>query len=300
MKIKFSFSVKFLICFILMVLPILSVITLPQDKAGNTQMLPPVSLRYNYPVSKDIKYLNTTKVLQTMDINGQSMDVNVNGVFGCTIKAAGLVGNDLKLEVVVDTLVQSTDSPMGSSGGPVTDINGKSFSIILAPNGKTIDFTEAEKIVYNIEGTGESNLTTTFDNFFPVLPANPVKAGDTWNATDTLKMQTKSMRGTTVVNSVTTLDSLYVEEGVEWARVKSSLTGTEDITVQNQGMDIKMTGPYEGSVIVLFDVKQGYFVKQTGITKMTGNMEITQPDVMKFPVVLTRTYTSEMLNEQGK
>jgi hypothetical protein len=300
MKINLSYLIKFLIWGILMELPIMSVSAWPQTKSGNEQLSEPVSLRYNYPGSKQVRYLNTTKVLQTMDINGQSMDVNVNGAFGCTIKAAGLVGNDLKLEVVVDTLGQSTESPMGSSGGPITDINGKSFSVIIAPNGKSIDFTEAEKIVYNIEGSGESNLTTEFDNFFPVLPANPVKPGDTWVSADTLKMHTKSMKGSTIVNSVTTLDSLYIADGVEWARMKSRLSGTEDITVQNQGMDIRMTGPYEGSVTVLFDVKQGYYVRQTGITKMTGNIEMSQPDVMKFPVVMTRNFKSEMLNEVGK
>ena len=271
-----------------------------QNNSGNMSLTGPVSLKYNYPGSKSVKYLNTSKMVQTMDINGQSMNVNVNGSFGCTIKASGFQGQNLKLDVVVDTLAQSTESPMGLSGGPVTDVNGKSFSVIIAPDGHSIDFTEAEKIVYNIEGSGESNLTTTFNDFFPVLPANPVKTGDTWTTVDTLKTNTKAMSGTNVVNAVNTLDSLYIFDGVEWARIRSKLTGTQKVTVQNQGMEIKMSGPYEGNSVVQFAVKQGYFVKQNVNTKLTGNIEMSQPDVVTFPIVMTMTSTSEMLNEVQK
>jgi len=282
---------------ILFISPALHLTGLSQDSSGNMMLTGPVSLRYNYPGAKPVKYLNTTKIVQTMDINGQPMDVNINGAFGCTIKASNADGKNIKLDIVVDTLGQSTDSPMGSSGGTVTDINGRSFSVIIAPDGRSIDFSEAEKVVYNIEGSGESNLTSTFDNFFPILPPNPVKIGDSWNTADTLKTSTKSMTGTTVVNSVNMLDSLYINDGVEWARIRSKLTGTQDIKVQNQGMDIRMTGPYTGTVEVIFAVRQGYFVRQAVNTKMTGNIELSQPDVMKFPVVMNRTSSSTMLNE---
>lgn len=300
MKSKSALNVRSLIMIMIVFSQVFYVAVWSQDKPSAASLSGPVLLRYSFPPSKSIRYLSSSKMVQTMDINGQSMDVNITGAFGCTVKSAGTEGNNLRLEVVVDTLAQSTESPMGSSGGPVTDVTGKSFSVIIAPNGKSVDFSEAEKIVYNIEGSGESNLTTTLNSFFPVLPANPVRPGEIWNYSDTVRTTTKSMTGTTVVNSVSKIDSLYEFDGIEWARIRSKISGTEEVNVQSQGMDIKMAGPFEGTSEVLFAIKLAYFVKQTVITKMTGNIEMSQPDVMKFPVVMNVTSTIDMLEESAK
>jgi hypothetical protein len=154
-------------------------VCIAQQSAGSTSTSAPVKLVYKYPVGQPVKYMNVNKVVQTMDIMGQSMQVNVNSVFGCTIKAVGMADKNMKLEVIVDTIGQNTESPMGSTGGAVKEVQGKVFTIVISPLGKDVDITEAEKIVYNVEGSGESNLSETFINYFPELPENSVKAGDT-------------------------------------------------------------------------------------------------------------------------
>ena len=49
-------------------------------------------------------------------------------------------------------------------------LKGKVFNMVISPAGKTVDITEASKIVYTIEGSGENNLTQAFLNYFPALP----------------------------------------------------------------------------------------------------------------------------------
>jgi hypothetical protein len=66
------------------------------------------------------------------------------------------------------------------------------------------------------------------------------------------------------------------------------------INTQNQGMDIRMHGTYTGTGTLLFAIKEGYFVKQTAATKVTGTIEISGAENMTFPVVMDVTSVNEV------
>jgi hypothetical protein len=91
----------------------------------------PASLVYSYPLNKQVKYKVTTKILQVMDINGQSMENNINNYTGMTLKSLGASGSNFKIEVKIDTMAQNVDSPGGSSGGPIPAVAGKTYNIII-------------------------------------------------------------------------------------------------------------------------------------------------------------------------
>ncbi len=65
------------------------------------------------------------------------------------------------------------------------------------------------------------------------------------------------------------------------------------MTTEAQGMKINTTGPYTGTQTLFFAVKEGYLVKETVNTKMTGNIEIPDQN-MSFPVVMNITSTNEI------
>jgi hypothetical protein len=67
------------------------------------------------------------------------------------------------------------------------------------------------------------------------------------------------------------------------------------MTTQSQGMDINTDGTFTGTRILYFAVKEGYFIKETSTTKMTGNIEISNQN-MSFPVVMDITSTNEIVN----
>jgi hypothetical protein len=254
----------------------------------------PVKLVYNYPANLPVRYITTGKVAQVMDFGGQTMEVNIKSAFGCTVKAAGKQDNNLNLEITVDTLGQSTESPNGFSGGAVADVAGKAFKIVIAPEGKSVDVSEAQKLTYTIEGSGETDISQTVSNFFPVLPSDPVKPGDTWNFTDSVTSKTNAMSMKMLVNSQNKLEGFETIDGIECAKISAVISGTRQMTVVNQGMDIYIKGPFSGTAEILFEIKEGYFLKQTVITKMTGNMEITSPQTMTFPVTMDMTTVTEI------
>lgn len=253
-----------------------------------------VKLAYKYPAGNAIMYLNKTTMAQIMDIQGQKMQTDVTSSFGCSIKSEGNQVSDQRIVVTIDTIGQTTNTPMGGSGGSVQGIKGKSCSIVIAPNGKPVDLSEAAGLTYSIEGSGETNLAQTLGDFFPLLPQNPVKTGDTWNLTDSVLTKSAAMTMKTIDFSVNKLEGFESVNGIECAKISAQHSGTMTMTVQNQGMDIFMKGPYTGTSECLFAIREGYFVRFTNATKLTGNIDITTPQSMSFPLVIDMKSVNEM------
>jgi hypothetical protein len=245
-----------------------------------------IQLKYTFPANKSVKYQNNSKVLQTMDINGQTMQTNVISVLGCSVRSEGREGNDLKLEIRIDTMAQIIDSPNGYSGGPVTDVLGKVFKMLLSPSGKEKDISEAEKIVFTSQASGQGNAGESFFDFFPDLPKVPVHEGYTWISNDTVTGNNPGMSLVMIIKAENKFEGMEKYNGRDCAKISSILSGSRDMKMQAQGMDIKIKGPLTGSGILYFDPAAGYFLKYSMNTKMKGIMEITSPDIMSFPVLM--------------
>jgi hypothetical protein len=252
-------------------------------------------LEYNYPVGKTFKYVTDTKIVEDMDVNGQSMLVNVAMSMGCEVKSVGKVAENLKLEIKIDSLTQNVESPQGTNGGSVNDVKGKVFNMVISPAGKPVDLSEAAKVVYTMEGSGESNLSQTFLTYFPALPKNGVNPGDTWATSDTIDSKSQSNSLWMPVQSDFKFEGIENIDGIDCAKITATLSGTRKMSTQSQGMgDIKTSGPFTGTQTLLFAVKEGYLVKETVTSKLTGNIEIPDQN-MSFPVVMTITSTHEIV-----
>ena len=251
-------------------------------------------LTYHFPSDKAVKYLNVSKIVQNMDINGQSMMVNVSSVVGCSIKSTGTMDKNLKLEVRIDTMAQFIESPQGSAGGVNNEVRGKVFTMALSPAGKEVDISEAKKIIINIEGSGQSDAGQSFTDFFPDIPSGSVNPGYTWSVTDTVDSKSASMSMAMIIKSDNKLEGFENVNGFNCARISSVLAGTRDMITQSQGMDIKTTGSFTGNSLLFFAVSEGYFIKQTTTTKMTGTIEIATPENMTFPLIMETTSVNEL------
>jgi hypothetical protein len=269
-------------------------ISYSQKKSDESLQKGGVKLEYNYPATNYVKYLSDTKVVQDMDVNGQSMLVNVSMAFGCEVKSAGKQGENLNLEIKIDTMGQSVESPQGTGGGPVNDVKGKVLNLVISPLGKSVDLTGASKIVFTVEGSGESNLGQSFLDYFPALPKNPVKEGDTWTSNDTIDSKTQTNTIWMPVETSYKFEGIEKIDGVDCAKISATLSGTRKMTTQSQGMEIHTSGPFTGTQTLLFAVNEGYFIKQSVVSKMTGNIDIPDQN-MSFPVVMTITSTNEIV-----
>lgn len=254
-----------------------------------------VKLVYKYSGNKSYKYLNVTKIVQSMDVGGQTMDVNVNSVLGCTVKSAGVKDNNLLLEVKIDSVLQVMDTPQGGAGGEITDAKGKTFSMVLSPVGKEIDVTGAKAITYNVEGSGQSDASQQFSGFFPDLPEGVVSPGYKWSSSDTLKTGTTENSNLMVVKSANTFDGYEEVNGIKCAKISTLVEGTRTTKTQTQGMDLFMTGPFTGTVTLYFNLEAGCFVKQIVKTRLVGKIDITGAQEMSFPMVMDTNSTNELL-----
>lgn len=253
-----------------------------------------VKLEYNYPAGKTYKYVSDSKIVQDMEINGQSMQVNVTVYMGCEVKSAVKQGDNLNLEIKIDSMAQSIDSPQGSSGGEIADVKSKVFNMIITPSGKIVDLSGASKIVYTMEWSGENNLEQGFLSFFPTLPKTPVKTGDTWVSNDTVQSKTDNMSLFMPMQSDCKFEGIEKVNGIDCAKISATLSGTRKMVVKPQGMEIHTSGPFTGTQTLFFAINEGYFIKESIVSKMTGKIEIPDQD-MSFPVVITVTSTNEIV-----
>jgi hypothetical protein len=287
-------SLRKVSCLILAMLFTLSSVSLSQKNTSVTQAPGSVQLKYKYSSENPVKYMNNNKVLQTMDVNGQSMLVNVTSVLGCTVRSTGSDGNNLKLEIKIDTMAQSVDSPNGYTGGPITEAIGKVFNMVISPEGKETDISEAEKIIFMSQTSGQGNVGESFFDFFPDMPTEYIVPGYTWTTNDTVTSNNPNMSMVMVIKSENKFDGMEKINGKDCAKISSVISGTRNMKTQSQGMDIHINGPFNGNSELFFAPSEGYFTKHTINTKMTGMIEIASPENMSFPVVMDISSVNEV------
>lgn len=261
------------------------IIATAQDKSAD--------LTYRYASGKPVTYINQTKMHEVMDVNGQPMDVYVSGYMGCTVKSSGTAGNNLNLEIRIDTLAEIVDTPQGMMGGTVADITGKTFSLALKPTGEIADISAAKNTVYTVPGQGQNNMASAFTDFFPVLPGKKVTAGYNWNSSDTVSTEAGVNTQVTIINSQNKVEGFETVLGIDCAKITSATEGTSVMNNEVQGMKMTTKGAFTGTVVTWFDTATGSLVKTEGNTKMTGQLDMPN-EGYSFPVVIDITEISEI------
>jgi hypothetical protein len=285
-----DFKIIFLLLFIIFGCSIFC----PLSAQNNTGK---VNLSYNYP-DMPVKYLSTTEVIQVMDINGEKMETNVFEILGCTVHSKGKDGNDLVLDIKIDTLKRTIDSQGDLQGGPVMEAMGKVFLMKVSFSGKETDFSGAEQIVYR-DATGSlSNASELFADFFPNIPSGEMAPGHTWPATDSIASKSPSTTMIMTVNSANRYEGLDPIRGINCARISSQLSGTMEFTTvdQNTGMKIRLKGPFTGTAELWFAQEKGYFIKNSTNTSMSGTIQIISPDIISFPVTWKSASVKEVVD----
>lgn len=281
-SIKSALSIVLAILFILAVTPE----SFSQKKSREKLPKGAVRLEYNFKENKPVSFLSATKIVWTMDYEGQTFEVNITSNLGCTVKSTGKQDKNLKLEIHMDTLYNYVETPQGSSGGSVKEVEGKVFNMVLSPYGGEMDLSEAEKIKFTIEGSGERNLGESFISYFPDLPKKPVKKGEKWVANDTIKSTSATSSIQQTVQSENTFEGIEKVDGIDCAKITSVLTGSRDQKAQNMGMDVRTKGNFTGTEELYFAIKEGYYIKQVVKTKLNGNVDLTgDQGNMSFPMV---------------
>ncbi|MGZ5469128.1 MAG: hypothetical protein ACXW2H_08280 [Candidatus Aminicenantales bacterium] len=265
---------------------ILTVGAAPKPAAPATTVL-----EYKMPAGRALTYQGKSEEAQVMEIQGQSMETHTTGTNTFTFKAKGPKDKNLLLGVSLDDVaVTVTSSAQGDMSPDMSSVKGKSFDMVLSPLGSEVDVSGAEAISYDMAGETR-NLGSAFKTFFPDLAGKPVKIGDTWPSSSSVKEKTTSMDIQVDLQNVNTLQGFETVDGMECARISSDVTGTITGTGNQGGMDLTFSGTSKGKDIWYFAVKEGIYVK--GNSESTTQLSIDVPAAgMSIPA--TQTSKSEV------
>ena len=264
-------------------------------KSGGTAGRKKMLLQYNYPQDNAVKYLSKTNMKQVMDIQGMVMENNIFTTSGCSIKSAGMEDDNLNLTVLIDTMAQTIESPNGYSGGTITDAIGKSFTMVISSTGKELDLSAANETKFEIPGSGESNASQTFADFFPDVPAQKIKPGHKWHSTDSVNAEAGISKTISLTEADNTFEGIETVDGIDCAKITAVLTGTYSMQTEAQGMEIMMSGEFTGTSLVYFAIKEGYFISQSTETKLEGELELIYPQEMTMPLTMDISSSTEIV-----
>ncbi len=243
-----------------------------------------VDFAYKYP-SNPVSYVRTQNIHETLDVQGQAMDVYVSSLIGCNVKSAGSKGNLVSLSITIDTLAEIIDSPQGMMGGSIGEIEGKTFSLTIGKNGKINDISGAKSTTYTVPGQGQNNLSSVFADFFPELPGGKVNPGYTWTSVDTVSNEEGLNSQVTIMNADNKFEGYEEVDGINCAKITSTTSGSSNMKNDIQGMSMQTTGNFTGTSTTWYSPEKGYFIKFSSTARMTGNVNMPN-EGYSFPVVM--------------
>jgi len=164
---------------------------------------------------------------------------------------------------------ESGNSPIGQMMGPLLEMKPK---VVLDAEGKIVGDVDAgsKELAMAAEQMGMSatQIMETVTEGYQILPAQPVKIGDTWSAEKTTSLG--SGMDSVTVNIDYTLEGVENLDGREVAKV--SYTTELDTSVDMAGMAMTMKSTkFEG--FSLFDLQQQLIVENV----LSADMSISVP-----------------------
>lgn len=245
-------------------------------------------LSYRMNPGEHLQYKMTSEFLQSLDIRGQSVEINMASDVGFSVKSEGFEGENHDLGIMIDEFTISIQTPQGEMNPDTAQIMGKSFGMTLSPMGEELELEGTEELKYSISPGKNQNASIFFQAIFPDLPDRPVKVGDTWTSDNTIEETSETGTMKMVFHNVHTLEGYEEMMGYLCARIRTTYTGTLDAKGKEGPMDLVSKGTLEGADIWYFAYTEGWFVKI--VSKGTSDSTITGTGPQEISIPETRTY----------
>ena len=251
-------------------------------------------LQYRMPVNQALKYQIVTEQIQNLEVMGQAVDTEVKANTDFSAKLKGMKGNDLQLEITIDSKNISVDNAQGEITPDLSELTGKSFAMILSVLGKELELSGADAIKFELGEAGTRDVSPEFQAVFPDLAEKPVKVGDTWTSHDTILEKTDQAEIQIKLESLNTLAGFETVEGKECIKVTAKVTGTFAGEGAQQGMDFTMSAEITGTETWYFAYKEGVFVSSQVDVVGEGSIEISSQN-LSIPLTQTTYIKTSLL-----
>ena len=254
------------------------------------------TLEYRMDEGRALAYRQTSHMIQTMDVRGQSVPVESNEVLEFSLLPGETSGGLLRLGVTIDDVSVVATAPQGSVEADVADALGRSFDMTLSVIGEEGGLPDSETLVYTLEPQGDRSLIPMFGSMFPDLPGHPVDVGDTWPSTITMEDDTGDTELRITIDAVNTLEGFEEHGGHDCARISAVLTGVIEGSGSQEGADWSMFSETEGTGIWHFAHREGILVSDVTEGTASGSITVDAPNgEIEIPVTRTYTMSTELI-----
>jgi len=220
-------------------------------------------LQYNIPQNNPLTYDMGTKVTQSVDAMGQTFETDIDTDYQFRIVSTGNDGGSQQLQVTINSINLTVESPQGSMNPDVSNLSGQQFNMSLSPSGKEQLISDMNELAINL-GEGQSqNLGTDFGSFFPDFSMESVMIGDTWSTVDSMNLSTGGADLDMVYQKQHTIEGREMMNGFDCIRVVSDVTGTMQGTGSQGGFNMDITGDIAGTDTWYFAFQEGILVQST-------------------------------------
>jgi hypothetical protein len=243
-----------------------------------------LTLSYKLPPETGLYYVSQSDINQAMEFQGQSLSADIEQVMTFTMEPISASEGKLTLDITLDTLGISIKSPMVNMSADVKEVLGKRFSMDLSDKGEELDLSGAEPIKYSIAQAGSRSIALNFQTFFPDLPAQKIKIGDTWSETDTISEVSEMEEVIIILESNNTFEGIETVGGHECVKVVSQLSGPRNGTQNAQGITLTSKGDVEGVMTWYFAYKEGLFVKSIMESVDKSTVSTSGAQTFTFPM----------------
>jgi len=240
------------------------------------------TLVYKFAPGKSYQYKSTSDGTIIQEMMGQEMKIE-NASSMTVSLATDNVAADGAMTLVTKLVEGSTKvkNPMMDTTIAMTDMIGKRMKIRLKPDGTILGREVVDSVASEgrMRGAGQREAVR-----FHILPAKPVKTGDTWASTF---VDTMDNMGGKIVNSVSSSYTVVGSEVRSGANcLKVDYTGT--ITIEGsgtmQGMDIYIEGGGKVTGTMYFDPSLGMVLQDEAMTETESTIAVTGQQNMTIPM----------------
>ena len=252
-------------------------------------------LKYRMEENQSLMYRTTSDFIQNMEVMDQKFEISSEASNSFTVLPTGTTGQDLKLDITIDTMFMKIVSPRGDIIPDMAKVMGERFEMSLTELGKEYDYVGVDMIKYSLGLSDERSVASEFQSIFPDLPGNPVKIGDKWTSMDTIAEKSENGELNMIFTNINTLSGFEEVNGKECVKITVDFTGAIKGKGTEQGVDLITTGEMEGRNTWYFAYKEGTFVKMITEGKAVSTTKIPAQD-MNIPSTRDYSMITELIN----
>jgi len=240
-------------------------------------------LKYRMAEGQVLTYESSDYKSEVNEVMGQEYETETTGTSKISFKSVGMKEGAHQLETTVEDMSLDIESPQMNLSPDLSPVIGKSFVMSLSSLGEELDVSGAEGLEYELGPIGNRNLLITFQIFFPNLPENPIKVGESWTSTYTIDDKSASMSINVTLESVNTVDGFEIIDGLECVRINADVRGTVGGEGSQEGAKLDIQGQLTGADTWYFAYKEGVYVSMISNASVDVTIEVSGPVTMTIP-----------------